>query len=155
MLNYRKATIADAPVLAKMRFELLREASSNRYEEHEREKWEKDCRDYFERAINEDSFVSWVAVDEGQIVATGGASFFGVPPSVSCPSGKVAYLANMYTYPEYRGQGIGARFVGLVIEEARVRGCRKVILHAAPNAVKLYERLGFVDDSLDMVYYIE
>jgi len=152
MLIYRKATIDDIDALAKMRFEILKEGSVG-YGEDVRDKWESGFKKFFMRAITDGSFVSWVAVDGDRIAATGGASFFSIPPSKSSPTGTVAYLANMYTYHEYRGQGIGTKIIKMAMEEAKSRGCGKIILYATKKAKKLYKKLGFYTDRYDMVYY--
>ena len=47
-----------------------------------------------------------VIFDGSRFVGTGGVSFFQVMPTYHNPSGKKAYIMNMYTIPEYRRNGI-------------------------------------------------
>lgn len=56
------------------------------------------------------------------------------------PDGKVGRLA---VVSEHRGQGIGARVLALLLEEATRRKLQRVYLHAQVNALPFYERFGF------------
>ncbi|UAK15495.1 hypothetical protein [Sporolactobacillus terrae] len=54
-------------------------------------------RDYFRHALEKDRFVSWIALDDGKIVATSGMSFSRRPPYYSNPTGFVGTLSCMHT----------------------------------------------------------
>jgi len=52
----------------------------------------------------------------------------------------------IYVRREFRGQGVGSRLLGAVIQEARAIGLSKIILSAFPfneGAIALYRRFGF------------
>ncbi|SDR87394.1 Acetyltransferase (GNAT) family protein [Friedmanniella luteola] len=62
----------------------------------------------------------------------------------------VLRLLNLLVSPAARGQGIGAKLLAAAVEEARVRGARKVEVRAlATNAtaVDLYTRAGFAEEA--------
>ena len=101
MIKYRKANINDVAILANIRSIFLMEANDIT-SEIERNNVEIAIKQYFESALENDSFVAWLAVSENNIIATSGLSFSVVPPSFKCLDGKVAYIMNMYTIPDYR-----------------------------------------------------
>jgi predicted GNAT family N-acyltransferase len=59
------------------------------------------------------------------------------------PTGKIGRVAVL---PQYRGNGVGSRIVGHLVNQATVLGLTQVYLHAQASAVVFYERLGFQVD---------
>ncbi|GHU76876.1 N-acetyltransferase [Clostridia bacterium] len=154
MLTYRKATVSDAGELARLRSIFLAEVD-NIQSEHERSLLEKANLAYFTTALLDGSFVAWLAIDKDEIVATSGLSFSLVPPSVKNIDGKVAYIMNMYTSPNYRRQGIAAGLFSRIVEEAKLLGYRKLTLNATDSGRPLYEKYGFKTYHGDMVFYVK
>lgn len=81
----------------------------------------------------------WVARAGQQLVACGALK--ELDPSH-------AEVKSMHTHSDWRGQGVAARFVEFLIEEAKARGFRRLSLEtgsteAYAGAVRLYSRLGF------------
>mgnify|MGYP003489140482 CR=1 FL=1 len=56
------------------------------------------------------------------------------------PAGKIGRVAVL---PQHRGEGVGSRIVGHLVNQATELGLTQVYLHAQTNAVGFYERLGF------------
>ena len=57
-----------------------------------------------------------------------------------------AEVKRLYVRPGFRGQRLGEKLIGVLIERARQLGVRRLILDAVPQttvAQQLYERLGF------------
>lgn len=102
---------------------------------------------YYERHMQDDTFISWLALDGGKIIGTSGISIVEKPPYFSCPSGRIALLSSMYTAPEYRRQGIASRLLSLISDEARKRGCGVIQITASDMGVKLYTAFGFEKNS--------
>lgn len=109
---------------------------------------------YFQVHISDNSFISWIAEENGKIEAVSGISFYCVPPTYSNNSSEVAYIMNMYTNPGYRRKGIATKLLDLLVKEAEERKLTKVILNASDMGRHLYEKYGFKDGVDDMVYYI-
>jgi len=151
MIEYRKASINDAAKLAKIRSEFFEEITN--CTEIEREKLEAASKNYFDYALADDSFVAWLAVENGKVIATSGLCFYMTPPSIDRLDGKVAYIMNMYTFPEYRKNGIAKELFTRIIEEAKKRGYCKLTLNATGKGKPLYEEFGFKDVKGDMVFY--
>ena len=68
------------------------------------------------------------------------------------------YLSNIAVYPEFRGLGFGTKLLGLIEEEARKTGNRRVVLDAETDnkrAIKLYERLGYNTEQKSPIFQIK
>ena len=100
--------------------------------------------DYYRRHMADGTFVSWLALSDGAIIATSGMSFVEKPPYFSCPTGKIGLISSMYTDPRYRRQGIAREFLGRVVAEPKAYGCSCVPITASEMGVFLYEDSGFV-----------
>lgn len=56
------------------------------------------------------------------------------------------FIENVYVEQEYRSQGIGKKLVAEIIEEAKRRGCYKLLgtsRHTKPEVHSFYEKFGF------------
>ncbi len=134
----RKATVDDIPALIKLRErQLIDEGATEITDIDER------LRDYFASSLSDGSFVSWVMEEGGEIIATSGVCFYALPPNFANPSGKVAYITNMYTKDEYRGKGIATELLGMALDEARARGYTLARLHASSLGRSIYAKAGF------------
>ena len=103
--------------------------------------------DYLRKAIPEGSFRSWLAFDNGHVVA-GGALVISPWPShaydLEC---RRATILNVYTEPEYRLRGIARQIMETIIAWCKQEGFARVTLHASEDGRRLYESLGFVDSN--------
>ncbi len=62
------------------------------------------------------------------------------------------FMEDVHVEESLRGQGAGSELVQRLIEEARVRGCYKLICtsrHEKPKVHELYTRLGFKNHGLE------
>ncbi len=109
-------------------------------------------KDYYNRHMADNTFVSWLAMDKDRIVGTSGISFVEKPPYFECPNGKIGLLSSMFTEPEYRRRGIAKDLLSRVIEQARSYGCGTVQITASDMGVFLYEDYGFVKNGNFMQY---
>ena len=100
-------------------------------------------KDFYHRHMADGTFISWIAMDGGQIIGTSGMSFVEKPPYFSCPTGRLGLLSSMYTNPDYRRMGIAKELLHRVVEEARAYGCGAVQITASDMGVKLYTAYGF------------
>ena len=152
-ITFRKATVNDIDNLAKIRSIFIMEVTG--CSEIERDELEIANKIYFKNSLSEGRFVAWFALDGDKIVATSGLSFSVVPPALHCRDGKTAFIMNMFTFPEYRKQGIGTKLFKRTVEEAKNRGYRRITLNATNMGRPLYEKYGFKDTTGDMVFYTE
>ena len=146
-IAYRKLTERDVERFIQMRIAQLREEGAT-----EDIDLTAALRDYYQRHLADDTFVSWLALDGGRIVATSGMSIVEKPPYFGCPTGKIGLLSSMYTEKAYRRQGIAKELLARVVEEARMRGCGAVQITASDMGVYLYGSYGFTKNGNFMQY---
>lgn len=76
-------------------------------------------------------------------------------PTFYNPTGKKAYIMNMYTKPEYRRRGIAFHTLDLLVAEAKSRGITAISLEATDMGKPLYEKLGFIKMNDEMELSID
>lgn len=146
-ITYRKLEEKDLETFIRMRITQLREEGAT-----EDLDLVPALMDYYHRHMADGTFVSWLAVDDDQIVGTSGMSFVEKPPYFGCPTGRVGLLSSMYTDPAYRRRGIARELLRRVVEEAREYGCGSVQITASDMGVLLYTDFGFVKNGNFMQY---
>lgn len=99
--------------------------------------------DYYHRHMADDTFVSWIALDDEKMIATSGMSIVEKPPYFGCPSGRIGLLSSMFTDKAYRRRGIARELLSRVVNEAKQRGCGVVQITASDMGVLLYTDFGF------------
>ena len=139
IVYYRRATAEDAEALAALRMAFLAEVSGAGADPV----LQRSIQDYFRRAIPAEEIVVFVAVADSQIIATSGVIFHVHAPSNRNPTGREAYVMNMFTLPEWRKRGIATRLLQTVIDHSAQNNCRKISLHIVPGGRSLYEKSGF------------
>lgn len=146
-IRYKRLTEKELNTFIHMRINQLREEGA---------KEEIDLvpalNEYYTRHMADGTFVSWLALDEGNIIGTSGMSFVEKPPYFGCPSGKIGLLSSMYTVLEYRRRGIAKELLSRVIDDAREYGCGTIQITASDMGVKLYTDFGFVHNGNFMQY---
>ncbi len=137
-LDFRRLTHAEVPAFIELRIaQLLEEGASETLDLH------PALSDYCARHLADKSFASWLALDDGRIVATSGISVVEKPPYFGCPTGRIALVSSMYTEPAYRRQGVARDLLCRVLDEARACGCGVAQIKASDAGVPLYQALGF------------
>lgn len=146
-VEYKRLTEKELDIFIEMRINQLREEGAK-----EDIDLVPALREYYKRHMADGTFVSWLAVDDEEIIGTSGMSFVEKPPYFGCPSGKMGLLSSMFTNPRYRRMGIAKELLHRVVEEARKYGCGTIQITASDMGVKLYESYGFVHNSNFMQY---
>lgn len=139
-MKKRMADLKDISALVELRKEQLTEEGGLPVSDID-----KPLADYFNAAITDGSFISWVMVNNGEIIATSGICFYPLPPTFFNPSGKTAYITNMYTKIDYRRSGIATELLHMVMDEAKKRGYRIIRLHTSAYGKSIYQKAGFTD----------
>ena len=103
--------------------------------------------DYLKKAIPEGSFRSWLACDNGRVVAGGAVVISSWPAHAYDLECRRATILNVYTEPEYRRRGIARRIMEDMITWCKQEGFARVSLHASNQGRHLYESLGFEDSN--------
>lgn len=141
--EYRKATIEDINELVKTRIIVLR-AANKLSVDVDMSVVEKTTYSYYRRALETGEHIAYLVYDNGTFIGAGGVSFYQVMPTYHNPSGKKAYIMNMYTAPEYRRQGIALHTLDLLVSDAKQQGVSQIALEATDMGRPLYAKYGFV-----------
>ena len=105
---------------------------------------------FLKQSIPSGKFIAFMAFDGDKIVSACAASLFSIAPCKSVPNGKVGCIQNMYTFKEYRRQGIASILLEKTIEEAKEKGCSKITLNVTKMGRPLYEKFGFTESKDEM-----
>ena len=145
----REITPADVEIIARMRVQMLDEVTDDPLPAE----LEGSVRRFVWRHMQDRTCLGVVAEDEGRVIADAVIYLFETMPDEVNVPGLTAMLYNVYTLPEYRGQGIMARMLSEVIRLAKEAGAVELKMTAEKKAIPLYERMGFHvnDDAMKMV----
>ena len=143
IFEYRRATIEDIDELVRTRIIVLR-AANKLSDNADMSMVEQESDTYYRRALESGEHIAWLVYDNETFIGAGGVSFYQVMPTYHNPSGKKAYIMNMYTAPEYRRQGIAFHTLDLLVKDARKQGVSQIALEATDMGRPLYEKYGFV-----------
>lgn len=143
-VSVKKAGLDELDVLIDWRMRVLHEVFPT---DENRADIRANNEEYYRKHLNDGSHTACFAMDEGssRIIGCGGICYQDEMPSPDNHSGKNGYLMNIYTVPEYRGEGIGRKVVEFLITDARDRGTEKIYLESSGAAKHLYYEIGFTD----------
>lgn len=149
--EYKRATMEDIDELVRTRIIVLR-AANKLSDDEDMSVVEEESKAYYRRALETGEHIAYLVYDNGAFVGAGGVSFYQVMPTYHNPTGKKAYIMNMYTAPEYRRQGIAFHTLDLLINDAKKQGVLQIALEATDMGRPLYERYGFVkmEDKMEL-----
>ena len=154
-ISYREATLADIKDLAKLRIDFLKEVQNPETRLISEAGLNEILQDYFQQHLASGDFVAWIALADGEIVSTSGLCFSKIIPGFTLLDGRVAYIMNIYTLPEWRKKGIGKQVFHHILEAARERNYKRVLLHATEDGRPIYEKFGFKATSDEMELKLE
>lgn len=140
-ITVRELGLGDIDYLLRWRMEVLETVFA------EDGPWDADAlleanRRYYEHALGT-THHAFVAALDGVDVGCGGICLQDEMPSPDNPSGRCAYLMNIYTREVARGNHVGTAMVMALVDKARRCGAGKVYLEATDMGAPLYAHLGF------------
>jgi GNAT superfamily N-acetyltransferase len=149
-LTFRRAFLPDLEAYLPLRMAMLAEVGMLPPEPQRTQLWDANRR-YFQESLPRETYLAWLAESQGKTVAIGGVLLFTRPPTAENMTGLDGYVMNMYTLPEWRGQGIASRLMQLLIAEMRTRRLGRLWLHATPIGRPIYETYGFIPVNQQLV----
>ena len=120
IFKYQRAAIKDIEELVRTRILILR-AANKLSDETDMSVAEQESYTYYRRALETGEHIAYLVYDQGTFIGAGGVSFYQVMPTFHNPTGKKAYIMNMYTAPGYRRQGIAFHTLDLLIKHAEAQ----------------------------------
>ena len=137
----RLATEEDAVTLARLRLELR--SSSHTVVEDEQEFLAR-CESWMkERLAGRGLWRCWIAEREKVSIGAVWAQLIEKIPNPVAEPEYYVYLTNFYVREEYRGEGIGSRLLGAVVEWSKSSNAEKVILWPTEGSKTFYLHRGF------------
>lgn len=100
---------------------------------------------YYRHRVSDGTHLAFIALSEGQEVGCGAICLTEELPSPDNPSGRCAYLMNIYVKEEFREKGIAHALVRRLIDEAKKRDCEKIYLETTEAGRPVYASMGFHD----------
>ena len=151
-IEFRKATPEDIDLLVRTRIEVLR-AANGLTGAADMSEVEKQSYEYYKKALADETHTALLVFDQGHFIGAGGISYYRVMPTYHNPTGRKAYIMNMYTRPEYRRKGIAFHTLDLLVQDAREKGITSVSLEATAAGRPLYEKYGFsgMKDEMELI----
>lgn len=107
---------------------------------------------YYLDQIAAGGHIAFVASYENEECGCGGICFSEELPSPDNPTGKCAYLMNIYVREQFRRKGVAHRIVSRLLDEAKNKKCGKIYLETTAEGKSVYASLGF-RDMADMMKY--
>jgi GNAT superfamily N-acetyltransferase len=138
----RKIGSDEAGLLTTYRMAYLTEMQGERSAEYQ-QKLKNELNQYFIRALAEDRFFAFLALQKDEPLSFGAMVLKKIPGDFNQASYLEGDILNMYTVPFARRKGISALILEQLLAEARRRGVSKVSLHTSKDGEKLYRKFGF------------
>ena len=139
-IHIRVATEADAPALARMRYELR---STAKRIESEAEFIERCTAWMRERLRSNSDWRCWIAEHEQTPIGNVWAQVVEKIPNPASETECYVYLTNFYVREEHRGRGIGTQLLSEVLAWSKANQAHTVILWPRERSKSLYARHGF------------
>lgn len=137
----RRATPDDAALLAEHRARVWREVG-----EHSEESMAAQIpvwTAWFHDAVADGTYVSFVAEEAGEPIASGSLLVHVAIPRPDSPSDREARVQSVYVLPRARRRGIARALMAAIIDYAQAAALIRLVLHPSDAARPLYAALGF------------
>ena len=144
-IQFRMATLDDTTTIIHHRNAMF--ADMNVGTPQSRTQMDTNFDSWLRRELSNGHYLGWLACDADTVVAGAGLWLIDNAPSPDGFAGRLPYLLNVYTEPEYRKRGLARQLVTQVIDYCREHQYPKIRLHASIYGRPLYEQLGFVDNN--------
>lgn len=152
---YREATRDDIPRLAQMRWDFRVELAHEPIAPEAKEPFMHAMLEFLDDAFDNGRWGIWVAEEDGTVVSHVYIQRIRKVPRPIRLHAEMGYLTNMFTYPAYRGKGIGAELLQHALTWARGLHLETVILWPAEGREAFYTRGGFEHEKEAMTQELE
>lgn len=108
--------------------------------------------EYYRRHIPDGTHQAIIASICGEDAGVGSICMSEELPSPDNPTGKCAYLMNIYVREQHRNHGAAKMIISHLVNVAKAHGCGKIYLESTDMAKPLYRECGFTDMENMMKY---
>lgn len=142
-MEIRFAVPEDIDTLIKMRWDFTLEYHEN-INKSEYKSFHEDFYQFLHKAIKSDVWYIWVIEIDNQVVSTIFIELVQKVPRPGRATYPFVYMTNVYTLPEYRGQGIGSKLISTIINWAEEKNYELIIVWPSDEAINFYKKNDFV-----------
>ena len=136
-ITIREAGFEDQAIILRHRQSMFRDMGQGTIEELNR--MVEVSRPWLEKALENGSYLHWLAINaDGRVAGGGGVLLSPWPANPQDPCTERAVILNVYTEPEFRRRGVARQVMRAILGWIRSHG-----LHASDDGRALYEKLGF------------
>lgn len=132
----------DIKIITDLRVKVLR-AANGLDDNVNMDNIKKNTFEHYKKTLINGNNITYLAIENNNIIACGSVSFYSVMPTFCNQSGKCAYLMNIYTEPKYRRQGIAYTILDYLVKKSIEYGANKISLEATAMGKPMYEKYGF------------
>ena len=115
-LVYRKLCPDDMDLFVRLRLDFINEFHKD-VDETEKDKLKTSLQSYFDRHIKNDEFIGIVCEYDKKTISVAYLIIDEWPPNRKFLNGKIGTLLNVYTYPEYRKNGISTNIIKMILRK--------------------------------------
>ena len=143
MRAVRRATVADAPELTRLREILLAEMG----QDVSQPTWREAAMSAFTRRLapGQDLVAFVIDAEQGRLAASAVGTIFDSLPGPNRPDGRTGWLLNLATAPEFRGRGYARATSTALLDWFHGQGVRRVEMLASTAGEALAKSLGFTE----------
>ena len=146
-LVYRKMDINDLDLFVKLRLDFLLEVIEN-IDDKTIEEIKNALNKYFIEQIPKNKFIGIICEYNEKTISTAFMAINEKPANPNFVNGKIGTILNVYTYPEYRKNGISTKIMEIIIEEAKNQNISEIDLLAREIGENIYRKLGFKESGM-------
>jgi len=139
---FREADLSDIEILVRLRIEFMNDFWGDQPLEKE-QNLAAHLAAYFTKHLPQGDYLTMLAFDGEEVIGIGSMHVREMPGGYRNLTGRVGYLMNMYTRPNYRRKGVCKQIANLLLEKGKSMGLSMFELHATEDGQKVYTKLGF------------
>jgi len=148
-LVYRKMGENDLDIFIKLRLDFLYETNKELTEKN-KVLIIDSLKKYYIKYLLNNEFIGIICEYNNTVISAAFLAINEKPANYYFINGKVGTLLNVYTYPEYRKNGISTKILEIIIKEAKEQNVSEIELTATKDGEKIYYKFGF--DESEMKY---
>jgi GNAT superfamily N-acetyltransferase len=146
-LVYKKMGENDLDIFIKLRLDFLSELNKDLTEESKLS-IKDSLKRYYLKYLKLNDFIGIICEYNSAVISSAFLAINEKPANSHFVNGRVGTLLNVYTYPEYRKNGIAGKILEIIIKEAKEQYVSEIELMATNDGERLYYKLGFYEPEM-------
>lgn len=140
MYKIKQAETADIERYIEHRIEFIKYMKGKFADES---KFRENTYKFLNKEISSGKVIIYLMEKENEIISSCMVHIVDTLPMADEVYGRMGIVYNVYTKPEYMGNGCGTKLFNMLMDEIKKAGVEKVILKASADGSKLYKKSGF------------